>query len=166
MDKIFDALFSPRVFFKSGRVLLSDSVKAVLVVWLTNVIVLYPTMKNCPFFGNYVFFSFVALAIFSLYLLWTLVTHFVISRIAKDSMWKLPFVFLPHIMSGWIFALSLRNAWIFLFFVVPVVWSTVLEFYFVRVTIGRGVLYTVILRIVRDVAFAVVTISFLRGWLS
>ncbi len=166
MDKIFDALFSPRVFFRNGHVSPWDSLKVIVLIWFIDVVIMYPTLKSCPFFGNYVLFSLVLLVIAIVYFLWTMVTHMIFTPVKRDVVWRLPFVFLPHIVSGWIVALSLKSTTMLALFIIPIGWSTILEFYFVRATAGRGMFYTLILRAVRDAIFIVAVISFLRGWVS
>ncbi len=142
-----------------------DSIIVILVIWFTNVLVLYPLFKDAPFFGNYIFFSLVGLGMLFVYYIFSVAIHMIIGRADRKTMMSFAYVLIPHVMSGWFFSLALMNKWANFLYLIPLTWSVVLEFYLVRASTYHGMIYTVVVRFARDVIFFFGVYAFLRGWM-
>ncbi len=164
MDKIFDVIFSPRIFFKTARFNPTGTLIPILILWFTNVLILFPTLKSIPFFSGYLMFSVILLGIFLLYCAFATALHIIVGKSGRVIGLSFPYVLMPHIMSGWIFSMSLFYRWATILFLIPITWSVILEFYLVRSSMGHGMLYTVIVRTTRDVIFFMCLYAFFRGW--
>jgi len=165
VDRIFDVIFSPRIFFKTAKFNPIDTLIGILVLWFTNILILFPTLKNIPFFSGYLVFSVILLGILLIYCAFATALHMMVGKGGKIIGLGFPYVLMPHVMSGWIFSMSLLYKWMAILFLIPITWSIILEFYLVRSSIGYGMLYTVIVRIVRDVIFFACLYAFFRGWM-
>ncbi|MGC9218684.1 MAG: hypothetical protein ACP5G8_04695, partial [Athalassotoga sp.] len=75
-----------------------------------------------------------------------------------------PYVLIPHILTGWILSVALFWNLSYIFLAIPIVWSVLLEFYLVRSSMGRGILYTLTMRIGRDFVFFLVIAFIFRRW--
>ena len=165
MDKIFDVIFSPRNFFRAKRYKPLDSLIVILVIWLMNMFIIYPSLRAIPFWGGYILFSLVLLGLFFVYCVFSVAIHMIVGGARRSAMMGFPYVLIPHIMSGWFFTLSLNNKWISFLYVIPVAWSIILEFYLVRSSTVHGIVYTLVVRFARDIIFFVGIYVFLRGWI-
>ncbi len=165
MDKIFDVIFSPRNFFRVPKYKPLDSLFVILVIWITNALILYPLLKSTPFFGKYVLLSLIVLGLFFVYCIFAIAIHLIIGKANRNVTIGFPYVMVPHVMSGWIFSLTLNGKWLSLLYLIPLVWSVMLEFYLVRSSTIHGILYTIVVRVARDVIFLLGVYAFLRGWI-
>ena len=164
MDKIFDLVFSPRTFFKTSKFDFISSVTALLIVWFVNVLILFPSFKNIPFFGGFYVFSIILLGLMVVYYLLSVAIHRIAGKGGKKVFFGFSFVLFPHVMSGWIFSMGFLWKWAFILLLIPILWSIVLEFYLVRSSMGYGMIYTIVVRITRDIIYFVSLYAFLKGW--
>ncbi len=164
MDKIFDLVFSPRLFFKTSRFDLLSSTLTIFVVWIVNVLILFPMLGNIPFFGGFYIFSAILLGLIAIYYALAIGIHRIAGKGGKTVFLGFPFVLFPHVMTGWIFSIYFLWKWAAVLFLIPIFWSFILEFYLVRSSMGYGMIYTVIVRITRDIIFFVSLYAFLKGW--
>ena len=165
MDKIFDVIFSPRIFFKAAKFNPTSTIITILILWLTNILILFPTLKSIPFFSGYLMFSIIVLGILIVYCAFATALHIIVGKGGRTIGLSFPYVLIPHMMSGWILSMSLLYKWATVFFLIPIAWSVILEFYLVRSSMGHGILYTVVVRVVRDVIFFMCLYAFFRGWI-
>ncbi len=165
MDRIFDVIFSPRIFFKRAKFNPISTLITILILWFTNILILFPTLKSIPFFSGYIVFSMIILGILIVYCAFATALHMIVGKGGRIMGLSFPYVLIPHVMSGWIFSMSLFYKWAAVLFLIPIIWSIILEFYLVRSSMGYGILYTVIVRIVRDVIFFMCLYAFFKGWI-
>lgn len=164
MDKIFDLLFSPKNFFKNSRPRPGDSIFSLVVVWAVNVLVIFPMFKNMPFFGGFWLFSLILLGLLAVYAAFAAGIHLLATG-NHDLFRNFPYTVFPHILTGWIVTLSVFSGFFAFFLAIPVAWSVFLEFYLVRASTGKGLVYTLVARAARDVIFFMGIYAFLKGGL-
>ncbi len=165
MDKIFDLVFSPKLFFKTSKFGFLSSILAIFVVWIVNVLILFPMFKNIPFFGGFYASSAILLGLIVVYCALAIGIHRIVGKGGKTVFLGFPFVIFPNVMTGWIFSIYFIWKWAAVLFLIPIFWSVMLEYYLVRSSMGYGMAYTVIVRITRDIIFFVSLYAFLKGWL-
>ncbi len=163
MNKIFDLFFTPKTFFKNSTFGPFDSIFAILILWIVNVLVVFPIFKETPLFGGFFDFSLVILAIIFLYEIFSGALHMFVAKNEK-VFWGFPYVLMPHILTGWILSIGIFWNLSYVFLVIPIGWSILLEFYLVRSSMGRGILYTLTMRIARDFVFFMVIGIIFRRW--
>jgi hypothetical protein len=163
LNKIFDLFFTPKVFFKNSTFGPFDSLLSTLILWLVNIIVIFPVFKETPLFGGFFYLSLVILALIFLYEIFSGALHMFVARNEK-VFWGFPYVLIPHILTGWILSVALFWNLSYIFLAIPIVWSVLLEFYLVRSSMGRGILYTLMMRVSRDIVFFLVIAFIFRRW--
>ncbi len=163
MNKIFDLFFTPKTFFKNSIFGPFDSILATLILWFVNVLVIFPIFKETPLFGGFFDFSLVILAFIFLYEIFSGALHMFVARNEK-IFWGFPYVLMPHILTGWILSIGIFWNLFYVFLIIPIGWSILLEFYLVRSSMGKGILYTLTMRIARDFVFFMVIGLILRRW--
>jgi len=164
LSKIFDLFFTPKTFFKNSTFGPFDSIFSTLILWFVNILVIFPIFKDTPLFGGFFNFSLVILIFIFLYEIFSGALHMFIARNEK-VFWGFPYVLMPHILTGWIFSIAIFWNVAYIFLAIPIGWSVLLEFYLVRSSMGRGILYTLTMRIVRDFIFFLVIAIIFRRWL-
>uniref|UniRef100_A0A7V3RFC7 Uncharacterized protein n=1 Tax=Mesoaciditoga lauensis TaxID=1495039 RepID=A0A7V3RFC7_9BACT len=163
MNKIFDLFFSPKIFFKDSRFGPFDAIFVTLLIWIVNMIIIFPTFKNMPLFGGFIPFAIVVLVLLFIYELFSGVIHKFLSK-DQNVFWGLPYALVPHILTGWIISVAIFWEVAYIFLIIPIAWSVILEFYLVRSSTGRGILYTLVIRASRDLVFFAVLSFILRRW--
>ncbi len=163
MDKIFDLFFTPKLFFKNSKFGPMDSLFATLILWIVNLFIIFPVFKDTPFFGGFAGLSLALLIIIFLYELFSGALHMFTSK-NQNVFWGFPYVLIPHILTGWIVSAAIFWPFSYIFLIIPIIWSVLLEFYLVRSIIGRGILYTIVIRFSRDLVFFAAVSFILRRW--
>lgn len=165
MDKVFDLIFAPKGFFKNSTFGPFDTLIATLIIWIVNAMILFPVLKDTPLFGGFFDFSVLLLAFIFLYNIFAGSFHMFFSK-SKNAFWGFSYVMMPNILTGWIFSVAIFWNLFYILLIIPVGWSVLLEFYLVRSSMGKGILYTLIMRIARDLIFLIIILFiFNRGLL-
>lgn len=162
-DRIFDLLFTPKRFFKSSNFTPSDAIFAILFLWIVNVLVIFPIFKETPFFGGFLGLSIVILAVIVFYELFSASLHMFFARQSK-VFWAFPYVMIPNILTGWFISIGIFSSLYYVLLAIPIGWSILLEFYLVRALMGKGILYTIIVRLIRDFVFLALISMIFRRW--
>lgn len=163
MDKIFDLFFAPKSFFKNSRFGPFDALIATLIIWIVNVLILFPVFKETPLFGGFFNFSILLLAFIFLYNIFAGALHMFFSKNEK-AFWGFSYAMMPNILTGWIFSIAIFWNLCYIFLVIPVGWSILLEFYLVRSSMGKGLIYTLIIRVARDLIFLIIISFIFKRW--
>ncbi|HEU24871.1 MAG: hypothetical protein C0176_05700 [Mesoaciditoga sp.] len=162
-DRIFDLFFSPKRFFKGSHFAPYDAIFAILLLWIVNVLAVFPTFKEIPFFGGFSGFSLVILGLISFYALFSASLHMFFSK-QSNLFWGFPYVLIPNILTGWFISVGVMDHFYYVLLAIPIIWSVILEFYLVRAIMGKGILYTILMRLIRDFVFLAMISIIFRRW--